>query len=100
LSHGGKRPGAGRKPGVPSQKTIDRLKIAEQAAEEGVLPLELMLTRMRDLWSRNSDEAHREACEVAQACAPFLHPKLASTEYSGKDGGSISFTWLPPQQDE
>ena len=32
MARGGKRPGAGRKAGVPSRKTINRLKIAEDAA--------------------------------------------------------------------
>ena len=43
--HGGRRQGAGRKPGSASQKTRE---IANQAATDGLTPLEYMLAVLRD----------------------------------------------------
>jgi hypothetical protein len=42
-SHGGKRPGAGRKKGSLTQKTRE---VAEKAASAGITPLEVMLEAM------------------------------------------------------
>lgn len=56
---GGKRPGAGRPRGVPSRKTIDRLRLAEKAAAKGVTPLDVMLDNMRDAYAQ-ARKAERE----------------------------------------
>jgi hypothetical protein len=58
--------------------------IADQAAAEGVTPLEVQLRTMREYWR----QAHAtgamdhvladKACAIAAQCAPFLHPRLAS----------------------
>lgn len=70
--NGGKRPGAGRKAGVPNKRTA-----ALQAAVEstGVTPLEYMLQVMRD-------EAHdpKERLNAAVSAAPYVHAKLSSIE--------------------
>jgi hypothetical protein len=42
---GGKRPGAGRKPGSANRKTRE---IADTAAKAGITPLEWMLSVIRD----------------------------------------------------
>jgi hypothetical protein len=47
LAHGGKRVGAGRKPGSLTTKTRE---IASKAAEEGITPLEVMLQNMRHFY--------------------------------------------------
>lgn len=70
--HGGKRPGAGRKPGSVTTKTRE---IAEAAIGEGVTPLEFMLKHMRD---ENAPIAER--LDMAKAAAPYIHPKLSSIE--------------------
>lgn len=73
---GGKRPGAGRKPGSATKKTRE---IAERAAEQGITPLEYMLEVMRD------GEAEKSArMDMAKAAAPYIHPRLAQTEWKGK----------------
>jgi hypothetical protein len=77
---GGRRPGAGRKPGVPSQKTINRLKMAEEAAAGGTTPLEVMLRTMRALWDEGTDEARKQACKIASDAAPYVHPRLSTIE--------------------
>jgi hypothetical protein len=60
MRRGGRRPGAGRKPGVPAQKTIARRLIAEQAAAKGVTPLDVMLNNMRD--------AYAQGCRQSKPC--------------------------------
>jgi len=45
MPRGGCRPGAGRKPGSLTRRTRE---IAEQAAGDGITPLEYMLAVMRD----------------------------------------------------
>lgn len=72
MAHGGKRPGAGRKPGSATTRTRE---IAEGAAQEGITPLEFMLQVMRD------EEAERsERLDMAKAAAPYIHPRLSSIE--------------------
>ena len=83
MPRGGLRPGAGRKPGSLTRRTRE---IAEQAAGDGITPLEYMLTVMRD-----SDEPPERRDEMAKAAAPCMHPRLASVEQqiSGKDGDPL-----------
>jgi len=59
--HGGKRQGAGRKPGSVSQKTRE---IANQAATDGLTPLEYMLAVLRD---DTADPNRRDRMAVAAA---------------------------------
>jgi hypothetical protein len=97
---GGKRPGAGRKPGAKTKRVQE---IAAKAAAEGVSPLEVMLENMRfardqaaELLSKmlGTGEADVDALktllslrQVSQDCAkdaaPYIHPKLASIEHKG-----------------
>lgn len=69
---GGKRPGAGRKAGVPNKRTAE---IQQAVEESGLTPLAYMLSVMRD----TNEEAHRRLT-AAQAAAPFVHAKLSSVE--------------------
>lgn len=78
---GGKRQGAGRKPGSRTKKTSE---IAIRAAGEGMMPLEYMLARMRD-----ADTESPQRDDMAKAAAPYCHPRLAAIEHTGKDGGPI-----------
>lgn len=78
---GGSRQGAGRKPGSATKKTRE---IADKAAAEGITPLEFMLQVMR-----NASGEPRERLSAAVAAAPYMHPKLASIEHTGPDGGAI-----------
>ena len=78
---GGKRRGAGRKPGSASRKTRQ---IADAAAEVGITPLEWMLSVIRD---EKADVKRRD--EMARAAAPFMHPGLGAVEPFGKDEGPI-----------
>jgi hypothetical protein len=82
-AHGGKRKGAGRKKSSLEKKS--RL-IAEIAFVEGITPLEVMLTAMR---AYAAVQEWGKASSIAKDCAPYVHPKLASIEHSGKDGGPL-----------
>jgi hypothetical protein len=76
MAGGGKRPGAGRKPGIPNKKTADKVKAIEAS---GLTPLDYMLGLLRDE-SLPPDMRF----EAAKAAAPYVHPKLATTEHKGE----------------
>ena len=46
--------------------------------------MEFMLREMRN---EGNDKAFR--ADMAKAASPYIHPKLASVEHSGKGGGPI-----------
>ena len=71
----------GRKPGVPNKLTVER---QAQVAASGLTPLDYMLRVMRD---EQADDIRR--ADMAKAAAPYVHPRLASTELTGKDGGPL-----------
>ena len=71
----------GRKKGTPNKATAQ---VAADIAATGETPLEFMLKRMRD---EAADPMLR--FEAAKAAAPYVHPKLAAIEHTGKDGGPI-----------
>lgn len=73
---GGKRPGAGRKKGVPNKATQAE---REAIKESGLTPLQYMLSVMRD---EGQDEARR--LHAANMAAPYVHAKLSSVELSGE----------------
>lgn len=75
MAKGGKREGAGRKPGVPNKRTAE--KTAEIEAS-GLTPLDYLLSVMRD------DALERDArVDAAKAAAPYVHARLAAVEHSG-----------------
>lgn len=78
---GGKRPGAGRKAGVPNKRTAE---IQQAVEESGLTPLEYMLQVMRDV---GQDEFRR--LQAANMAAPYVHARLSTVELSGKDGKPI-----------
>lgn len=88
---GGARPGAGRKKGSPNSKT--RM-IAEKAMEQGITPLEYMLQVMRtepdpELEPREYLAAVNMRLDAAKSAAPYVHPRLAAVEVTGKDGKDL-----------
>src|SRR5262245_26627769 len=78
MSRGGRRAGAGRKPGTPNRRTAQW---QAEIAASGVTPLEYMLGIIRD---KNAPEARRD--EMAKAAAPYVHPRLAAVDHSGEMG--------------
>jgi hypothetical protein len=75
MARGGKREGAGRKPGVPNTKTKE---LVEKVEASGLTPLDYMLSILRDETLSREDRF-----EAAKAAAPFVHAKLAAVEHSG-----------------
>lgn len=76
----GKKTG-GRKKGVPNKATARR---EREVAKMGQTPLEYMLRVMRD--SRAKGDRRDK---MAVAAAPYVHPKLASMQHTGRNGGPI-----------
>jgi hypothetical protein len=74
---GGKRPGAGRKPGSANRRTRE---IADAASVAGLTPLEWMLAVLRD---ESADVRRRD--EMARSAAPYMHPRLTAVEHHGKE---------------
>ena len=74
----------GRQAGTLNKKSQD---IAAKAIAEGETPLEYMLRVMRD---PTADDARR--ADMAKSAAPYIHPRLASTEVKGEGGGPIQVT--------
>lgn len=72
---GGKRPGAGRKPGTGNRSNEEARR---KAAETGETPLEYMLRVMRD-----PTVEHDRRDKMVVAAAPYVHAKLASVEHKG-----------------
>lgn len=81
MAHGGPRQGAGRKPGASTKLNEQARK---QAAEGGLMPLDYMLSILRD-----EDMAPDARMDAAKAAAPYVHAKLASVEHKGEDGGPL-----------
>jgi hypothetical protein len=79
--HGGARKGAGRKPGMQTEKTVLARKLAVQgmrsALQLGVSPLDIMRARMLDEPLPNGKRVTDEQYLAARDCAPYMHPKLA-----------------------
>ncbi len=81
MARGGRRPGAGRKPGSANTKTRA---IADAAAAAGVTPLEVMLNTMKALWENALDDDGKlaniekalAACSVGKDAAPYMHPRM------------------------
>ena len=72
MARGGARPNAGRKVGAATKKTKE---IADQAAQDGITPLEFMLRIMRDTGSEQKDRM-----AMAVSAAPYIHARLSSIE--------------------
>jgi hypothetical protein len=90
MAHGGPRNGAGRKPGTATKLNEAARK---QAAEGGLMPLDYMLSLLRD------EELDRDArMDAAKAAAPYVHARLAAVEHSTDPDKplGITFTWQKP----
>jgi len=94
VARGGKRDGAGRPRGARTQRTRE---IAERAAKEGLTPLEVMLRAMREHAEKNEWDA---AAGIAKDAAPYMHPRLASMQHSGPNGGPIQTVDLTKASDD
>ena len=78
MARGGKRDGAGRKPGAINKATQETRKAVK---ESGLTPLEYLLSVMRDLKAEQSDRV-----DAANKAAPYVHAKLTSVDLKSSDG--------------
>lgn len=84
----------GRKKGTRNRKTAATVLAIEAS---GITPLNYMLGLMRQDTPKGADLNVRIAIagqrfEAAKAAAPYVHPKLAAIEHTGKHGKDL----LPP----
>lgn len=76
----------GRQRGVKNKASVAR----EQAIQaSGLTPLEFMLTLLRN---EQLDQLTR--FEAAKAAAPYVHPKLASTEVKGDANNPLAISGI------
>ena len=81
--HGGRRSGAGRKPG--GENVRSRV-VLHPSIQEQIGPVEVQTRTMLELWRRahNGDGEMvdlglaTQACAIARDVAPYLHPRLAA----------------------
>ncbi len=78
MPSGGKRKGAGRPAGAATRKTRA---IADQAAAEGLTPLEVMLRAMR---LHATAERWDDAAAIAKDAAPYIHARLSSVDLNSE----------------
>lgn len=81
----------GRKKGARNKAAAAK---AAEIAASGVTPLEFMLAVMRGPALLEATAAEQIAFaglrfEAAKAAAPYVHPRLAAIEHTGKDGGPL-----------
>lgn len=92
-SKGGRRPGAGRKPGAVTKKART---VANEAILSGELtPLEFLLNVMRQEPTEEMGENQRAALqdrrfEAAKAAAPYVHAKLANVTSNSTIQGQLT----------
>jgi hypothetical protein len=82
MPRGGKRPGAGRPPGARNRRTVE---LQRRIEASGDTPVEF-LTKVY----RNGELELPMRIEAARAVAPYVHPRLNSSEVSLTSGDSES----------
>lgn len=92
MARGGSRPGAGRPPGSVNKLARDA---HERAAAGGILPLDYLLSVMRD-----DREERGRRIDAAKAAAPYVHPKLQPVDHEGDTTQKVkaegALTWQSP----
>jgi hypothetical protein len=97
MGRGGKRPGAGRPPGLRNKKTMEQVAAVQ---ESGITPLEYMLSVMRAPTGTVEDAVRLDA---AKAAAPYVHPRLSTVDATVTSVQMTQeewLTWLAEQDDE
>ena len=76
----------GRKTGGRQKGTLNKATVAQAAniAASGQTPLGYMIDLMRD-----TAAPPEMRLDAAKAAAPYVHPKLASVQVTGKDGEDL-----------
>lgn len=89
MAYGGARQGAGRKKG---QATKMNEKARQKAADGGLMPLDYLLSIMRD-----EGQPQDERKDAARAAAPYVHARLQSIEV--EHSGEINRVTDKPQSE-
>lgn len=71
----------GRTKGIPNKKTQEKIAAIENS---GLTPLDFLLSVMRD-----GEQELNTRVDAGKAAAPYVHPKLANIELTGKDKGPV-----------
>ncbi len=74
----------GRKRGSKNKTTIAREHAAKEGPNKSLTPLQHMLKIMRD-----PKQPKEVRMEMAKAAAPYVHPRLRSTEIRNPDGEEL-----------
>lgn len=93
-SQGGRRPGAGRRKGVPNKITAE---VRRRILESGQSSLEVVRWIAGEFLAAANAEKEQDrrlallerAAAIEKDALPYLHPKLQSIELTGKDAGPI-----------
>jgi hypothetical protein len=89
MPSGGRRLGSGRKPSAVRRAAAQKIRLRsrellDQAAQEGVMPLQIQLEYMRHVWAAAHQgpepdmQLMKEAAAAAAAVSPYVHPRLSA----------------------
>ncbi len=96
-------PGSGRRPDTPNIETLQKRVMAvsgiDIALKFGILPLEVMLSRMTGVPMANGQTPTDPQVAVAIAAAPYIHPRLSAIAYQEtKPRSKVDTSRLTPEQ--
>lgn len=83
-NHGGKRAGAGRKPGSRNRKSLEAMRRLRGTDADPITALLRIATKAE----KASDDALAFQCY--KELASYCYPKLKAIEHSGSDGGALT----------
>lgn len=91
MAIGGRREGAGRKPGSANVRSRE---IANAAIQEGITPLEYMLKVMRQEEPEDAPpevlaQIKTQKLDAAKSAAPYVHPRLQALTLKGDETAPI-----------
>jgi hypothetical protein len=81
--------GGGRPKSAYRTKAVESVKRVWHDGQ--LMPLDVMVSTMRDIWKDGeiTMDEKIQACSIAEKCAPYLHPRLASTQVTADISGTI-----------
>jgi hypothetical protein len=102
VARGGKRPGAGRKPGTPNKVTAEDREVFRMVYERRLSDLDRWITETGDGFEAVHflkdgtkipyiEKNPGKAADILVRMAEHFVPKLARNEHVGADGGPVEF---------
>lgn len=87
---------AGRAKGTPNKATVVKRALIAQAREDafdgGLLPLQVILARMRDEALPSGEKVTDAQLAAAAIAAPYIHPRLSSVDATVNHRGLVAAT--------